>query len=93
METLKVYQRKTLALYSKSGRNHLLRSFIGKHGPVTSSTVARWTKTCLQNAGIDTATFQAYSVRAAATSTVAISGMTVEDIADWSTEGVFQKFY
>ena len=37
-------------------------------GPVKSSTVARWIKSCLQKAGIDTSKFQAHSVRAAATS-------------------------
>ena len=42
--------------------NHLLRSFIGKHGSVKSSTVARWIKTYLQKAGIDTSKFQAHSV-------------------------------
>ena len=96
VETLKVYERKTSAFRSKSGRNHLLRSFIGKHGPVKSSTVARWIKSCLQKAGIDTSKFQAHSVRAAATSTAAMSRLTVEDIlqaADWSSKSVFQKFY
>ena len=96
VETLKVYERKTFTFRNSSGRNHLLRSFIGKHGPVTSSTVARWIITCLHKAGIDTSKFQAHSVRAAATSTAAMSGLTVEDIlkaADWSSEGVFQKFY
>ena len=96
METLKVYERKTYAFRSTSGRNHLLRSFIGKHGPVTSSTVARWIKSCLHKAGIYTSKFQAHSVRAAAASTAAISGLTEENIlkvADWSSESVFQKFY
>ena len=74
----------------------ILRSFIGSHGPVSSSTIARWLKGCLKNAGVDTSKFQAHSVRAAATSKAGLSGLTVEDIlkaADWSSEGVFQKFY
>ena len=83
---------------SHSETNYLLRSFIGSHGPVSSSTVAtcRWLKVCLKNAGVDTSKFQAHSVRAAATSKARLSGLTVEDIlkaADWSSEGVFQKFY
>ena len=77
--------------------NYLLRSFIGSHGPVSSSTVARWLKVCLKNAGVDnTSRFQAHSVRAAPTSKAGLSGLTVEDIlkaADWSSEGVLQKFY
>ena len=58
VETLKVNERKTFTFRNSSGRNHLLRSFIGKHGLVTSSTVARWIKTCLHKAGIDTSNFR-----------------------------------
>ena len=66
---------------------------------MSSSTIARtarWLKVCLKNAGVDTSKFQAHSVRAAATSKACLSGLTVEDIlkaADWSSKGVFQKFY
>jgi len=45
---------------------------------------------------VDTSKFQAHSTRAAAASKAALSGLAVEDIlkaADWSSEGVFQKFY
>ena len=51
---------------------------------------------CLQEAGIDTDTFKAHSVRGAAGSSAAWSGVTVMDIlnaADWSTETTFQQFY
>ena len=74
----------------------MFRSFIGKHGPVTSSAIARWLKSCLHKAGVDTSKFKAHSTRAAAATKAAMSGVTVEDImkaADWSNEGVFQKFY
>ena len=57
VETLKVYERKN----QHFRENYLLRSFIGKHGSVKSSTVARWIKFCLQKAGIDTSKFQAHS--------------------------------
>jgi len=96
VEILKVYERKTSAFHDKSERNYLLRSFIGKHGPVKSSTVAKWIISCLQKVGNDTSKFQAHSVRAAATSKVAMPGLTVEDIlqaADWSSESIFLKFY
>ena len=68
----------------------VVRSFIGKHGPGSSSTIARWIKSCLHKAGV------AHSTRAAAATKAAMSGLTVEDImkaTDWSSEGVFQKFY
>ena len=45
--------------------NRLLLSFIGSHGPVNSSTIVKWLKVCLQNAGVDASKFQAHSVRAA----------------------------
>ena len=96
VETLKAYERKTTPFRNNAGENRVFRSFIGKHGPVTSSTIARWIKTCLQKAGVDTAKFKAHSTRAAAATKAAMSGLTVDEImkaADWSSEGVFQKFY
>ena len=96
VQTLKVYEQKTSSFHSHSETNYLLRSFIGSHGPVSSRIVARWLKVCLKNPGVDTSKFQAHSVRAAATSKAGLPGLTVEDIlkaADWSSEGVFQKFY
>ena len=96
VETLKVYEERTVSFCSNPGENRLFRSFIGKHGPVSSSTIARWIKSCLHKAGVDTSKFQAHSTRAAAATKAAMSGLSVEDImkaADWSSEGVFQKFY
>ena len=61
-----------------------------------SSTIARWIKACLQEAGIDVTIFQAHSTRAASSIKAALSGLTVEEImsaADWSSKGTFQKFY
>ena len=96
VETLKIYEERTAFFHDSSGENRVFCSFIGKHGPVTSSTIARWLKTCLQKAGIDTSKFKAHSTRAAAATKAAMSGLTVDKImkaADWSSEGVFQKFY
>ena len=97
VETLKAYEERTVSFHSNNSvENHLFRSFIGKHGPVTSSTIARWIKSCLRKAGVDTSKFQAHSTRTAATTKAAMSGLTVEDMikaADWSSVGVFQKFY
>ena len=96
VECLRVYEQKTATFHDNPKENFLFRSFIGKHGPVTSSTIARWLKTCLQKAGVDASKFQAHSTRAAAATKAAMSGITADDImkaADWSGEGVFQKFY
>jgi len=69
---LKRYKECTASSRSENS-NYL---WIGKHEPVTSSTIARWLRTCLQEAGIDTNTFKAHSVRGAACSTAAWSGVT-----------------
>ena len=56
--TLKVYEDKTSSFRKNSHENHLFRSFIGKHGPVTSNTIARWIKVFLHKAGVDTSNFK-----------------------------------
>ena len=64
--TLQAYEARTLefrALKSDSPKTTLFLSWIEKHNPVTSCTIARWLKTCLQDAGIDTGIFNAHSVR------------------------------
>ena len=51
---------------------------------------------CLKEAGIDIDAFKAHSVRGAACSTAAWSGVTVAHIlnaADWSNKSTFQQFY
>ena len=91
--TLTEYERRTK---SSVQMGRLFLSFIGQHNPVCSSTIARWLKNVLQKAGVNTSVFKAHSVRAAATTKAALSGFTVEDIlkaADWSSKGVFQKYY
>ena len=97
--TLQAYEARTLefrALKSDSPKTTLLLSWIGKYDPVTCSTIARWLKICLQDAGIYTGIFKAHSIRGAASSKAAWSGVTVSDIlqaADWSSETTFQRFY
>ena len=68
----------------------------GRHTPVSRSMIARWLRTCLLEAGIDTNVFKPYSIRGASCSSAAWAGISVSDIlkaADWSSEGTFQKFY
>ena len=96
VRALQAYERSTEPFRAKNSSPTLFLSWIGKHEPVSSSTIARWLRTCLQEAGIDMNTFKAHSVRGAACSSVAWSGVTVADIlnaADWSTETTFQQFY
>ena len=99
VQTLRAYESQTAkfrSLAENSTQSKLFVSWIGKHGPVTSSTIARWLRTCLLEAGIDTSVFKAHSVRGASRSTAAWPGVTIGDIlkaADWSSEGTFQTFY
>ena len=99
VSALRDYEERTLSFHFNMGElmhSRLFLSLVGKHSPFTSSTTARWLKTCLANADVDTASFQAHSVRGASTSKAAASGITVVEIltaADWSSEGTFQRFY
>ena len=92
--TLRAYEERTRGLRSIETR--LLVSLIKPHKKVTSSTIARWIRSLLEAAGVNTSIFQAHSVRGASSSTAANMGITTNDIlkaADWSSESVFQKFY
>ena len=97
--TIQAYEQRKIQFrtpMSVTGKTSLFLSWIGKHEPVTSSTIARWLKTCLQEAEIDTGVFKAHSVQGAASSKAAWSGVTISDIlqaADWSSETTFQRFY
>ena len=60
--TLQAYEARTLEFRAWSTENRktlLFLSWIGKHDPVTGSTIARWLKTCLAEAGINTEIFKA----------------------------------
>ena len=95
VRALQSYKERTLSFREKNTKPTLLLSWIGKHDPMSSSTIARWLRMYLQEAGIDTDTFKAYSVRGAASSTAAWLGVTIMDIlnaADWSAEATFQQF-
>ena len=97
--TLQAYEDRTSefrALSTDNQKTSIFLSWIGKHNPVTSSTIDRWLKTCLSEAGIDTEIFKVHSVRGASSSEAAIAGVITADIlqaADWSSESTFQKYY
>ena len=80
----------------RQNNTQLFIAHIKPHSPVSSSTIARWLKTMLAQAGINTEVFKAHSTRGASVSAAAQTGMTTKDIlqaADWSTDSVFQRFY
>ena len=89
--TLQAYEAKTLefqALSTDHEKTLLFLSWIGKHDPVTGSTISRWLKTCLTETGADTGIFKAHLIRGASSSKAAVAGITTADIlqaADWSS--------
>ena len=75
--------------------NQLFLSYVKPFGPIASSSIARWLKDLLLEAGLDS-TFRAHSVRGAAVSAARLHGMSVADIvsvADWTSDTMFKKFY
>ena len=96
VHTLRAYEAATETLSKDNKESRLLIATIKPHKAVTSSTIARWLRTIMGKAGIDTAIFKAHSVRSASVSTAANAGVTTADIlkaADWSSQSVFEKFY
>ena len=94
VSSLEHYVRVTQPLRGEPSQ--LFKSFIKPHQPVTSSTIAQWLKEVIRDASTDTNIFKAHSVRDASTSTVAMLGISTNEIleaADWSTESTFQQFY
>ncbi|CAC5361900.1 unnamed protein product [Mytilus coruscus] len=77
-------------------RNWLLLSFVKPHHPVTTSTLARWLKSVISSAGIDTANYKAHSTRSACTSKAFRAGVSSSEImkqARWSNLTTFSRFY
>ena len=63
---LQEYEKRTFEKRSSNGRTQLLIAMKKPHKPVSSSTLAQWLKTVLNNAGIDASIFKVHSVRSAA---------------------------
>ena len=97
VSTLQEYVRLTDNI--RKGEDILFLSTRKPHGHASSTTIARWIRTTLQKAGIDTQIYGAHSTRHATTSAALRSGVivSVEDIrklAGWTGRStVFEKFY
>ena len=75
---------------------NLFLSFGKPHKAVCASTISRWLKLALEEAGIDVTTFTGHSYRSASTSKAFNLGVSLDIIlrtADWSNAGTFCKFY
>ena len=94
-EALKAYIARTES-FRGEGKDKLLLSYVKPHGPISSSSVARWIVSLLKLAGVDTTIFKSHSVRSASASAAASAGITtnqIMDAADWRSESVFERFY
>ena len=95
--TIREYEKRTSELRKPTPEKDPLFIAITKpHKPVVSSTISRWMKNMMAEAGIDISQFKAHSTRAAATSAAAKVGVPIKDIlktANWSRESTFQRFY
>ena len=88
-------REETKEFWRREAQSKLFLRVIIPNKPVAPSTVARWLKTVLDKAGIDTSIFKAHSTRGAAATAAANAGIITEDIlkaADWSGESVFKKY-
>ncbi len=93
---LGLYVHLTDILRNKANEGFLLIGSVKPHRPITGSTVARWIKKQLEEAGVDTDKFSAHSTRGAAASKAASLGVPVKSIldsADWASESTFSRFY
>ena len=66
------------------------------HKPISGASLSRWLKDIISWAGIDTSVFKAHSVRGASASAAYERGASLQDIlnlADWSTDSTFRRFY
>lgn len=87
------YLKRTNSLREDS---QLLISYKAPHKKVGRNTIARWIKTIMQMAGIDTDTFKAHSTRAASTSAAKQAQVPLEHIlqvAGWTGCATFAQYY
>lgn len=74
----------------------LFVSYKKPHGKVSKDTLARWLRTVMTDAGINTDQFKPHSVRSAAVSKASLKMVPVSDIlaqAGWRRESTFRRFY
>ena len=95
VECVEVYMKRTEPLRPKESPRLLIRC-VKPHGSAGASTVARWIKTQLGKARVDTSYFSAHSTRGAASSKAAASGVAVGTLlaaASWANESTFARVY
>ena len=90
---LEEYLKRTEALRKS---DFLLISYVKPHDDVSTDTVARWIRTVMTLAGVDTNVFKAHSVRSASVSKAKSCNIPIDDIlhqAGWSKKETFKTYY
>ena len=94
VETLQEYISRTSSL--RGNEKKILITTQPPFRAVAKSTISRWIKTVMQEAGIDTSIFGAHSTRAASSTAAAkmkLSLHTIIKTVGWSNDCTFRKFY
>ena len=84
----------TWAKLTIAWREQVVYIVIKPHKAVTLSCIARWLRTILKEAGIDSSIVGGHSTRGVSASAAARGGVTLEEIlkvANWSLESVIQR--
>jgi len=90
---LRAYLERT-ARFRSSSDSRVFRGLVKPHKAVGSSTIARWLKQMLSEAGIKE--YSGHSVRSASASAAFKAGVSVKDIlkaANWANATTFERFY
>ena len=80
----------------RGSASNLILGIKSPHAPIGASSIARWIKSVLAEAGIDISVYSAHSTGGAAASKVKSSGLPIETIlrtGSWATESVFSTHY
>ena len=88
------YLKRTAPL--RNNESALLLCYQKPHKKASKDTIARWVRSVLNTAGIDTNKYGPHSIRAASTSAAKRGGATVQailDTAGWASTNVFAKYY
>ena len=94
--TLLHYIARTASIRQSLNSSQVFVSYGKPYKVISSATLARWLKTVLSLAGIDTSIFKGHSFRGASTSKAVSLGVPLDVIlkaADWKNAGTFAKFY
>ena len=94
VKTLSHYLERTQLFREQESK--LFLTYQKPYHAVSASTISRWIKCMLKQAGIDTTKFGAHSTRAASSSAAKQAGVPIRDILStggWSSERTFARHY